>query len=370
MKNKAFFKIILSGVTMLFISLFSMCIPAYGDQNMGSVPQDTYQLRVNGKADQAREMLQQHLKRDSTDASAWFELARTGHHIFLGQGQFAAEEWNEVKGMAKKAVKYAPENEVYAYYYAYCSFFDAFISMMRQQADVTEKITIACDAFNAVLAVNPRCYEAKLYLIDIYGLLPAEMGGDRAKAEVIAGDMKTGDRTYYAMAQAKLMPDTSDMVLYWQKVGQETGMNAGVMEELGRAYLLKSDSENGTDYFKKAIEADHSRSHLTMNLVRYHLMSAQQDPATKEAHLKIANDLANEYLKTCADSVASLKAYTLSTLAMISMFAGNQDAGDAYREQANAIDPYYSKASGMAPDMLYCAPDKVKIQYSSFFMPF
>ncbi len=356
------------------MALFSLMLLTFSNVVSGQVSEspvlEAYQLRVNGKADQAEEMLRQYLKSDSTDAVAWFELARTCHHIFLGKGEFTPEAWQEVTGFAHQAVRYAPDNEVYAYYYAYYKFLNAFISMMRELPDIGEKITQTCDAYNAVLLLNPNCYAAKLYLIDMYGLLPVEMGGDRAKAEVIVDGMKSNDKTHYAMAQAKLLSDTANLVAFWQKVGRETGMNAQVLEELGRAYLLKSETENGVKYFKESIQADLSKRYLTMNLVRYHLMAAQQDPAAKENHLKSATELVNGYLQSNPEPVSPLKAYAYSTLSMISMFGGDQEAGKKYREQADSIDPFCSKATGMSPDMLYCRPDQVKIQYSSFFMPF
>ncbi|MBN1791502.1 MAG: hypothetical protein JW830_13455 [Bacteroidales bacterium] len=359
---------------LIIRALFSLMILVISDAVSGQViesaTREAYQLRVNGKAEQAEEMLRQYLKSDSTDAVAWFELARTCHHIFLGKGEFTPEAWQEVTGFAHRAVRYAPDNEVYAYYYAYYNFLNAFISMMRELPDAGEKITQTCDAYNAVLLLNPKCDAAKFYLIDMYGLLPAEMGGDKAKAEVIADGMKSGDKTYYAMAQAKLLPDTSNLVAYWQNVGRETGMNAQVLEELGRAYLLKSDTENGVKYFKDAIQADHSKKYLTMNLVRYYLMAARQDPNAKENHLKSATDLVNSYLQSSPEPNPPLKAYAYSTLSMINMFGGDRDTEKKYRELADSIDPFCSKATGMAPDMLYCPPDEVKIQYSSFFMPF
>jgi hypothetical protein len=370
MKNLAGMMPFIAGVMTLFILSGSTGIPVLADPGTGSAVAEAYQLRVNGKADQAETMLRQHLKSDSTDALAWFELARTCHHIFLGKGEFTPEAWQEVTGFALQAVRYAPDNEVYAYYYAYYRFLNAFISMMRQLPDVGEKVNQTCDAYNAVLQLNPKCNAAKFYLIDIYGMLPPEMGGDRAKAEAIVNGMKGDERIYYAMAQARLLPDTANLVAYWQHVGQETGMGAQVKEELGRAYLLKSDTENGVKYYMEAIQADESKKHLTMNLVRYHLMAAQQDPSAKEAHLKSATDLVNGYLQSDPEPVPTLKAYAYSTLSMINMFGGDQEAGNQYREMADAIDPYCSKATGMAPDMLYCPPEKVKIQYSSFFMPF
>ena len=357
-------------IMALLSLMFLICSNVVSGQVSESAIREAYQLRVNGKAEQAEGMLRQYLKSDSTDAVAWFELARTCHHIFLGKGEFTPEAWQEVIGFSKRAVRYAPDNEVYAYYYAYYNFLNAFISMMRELPDAGEKVRQTCDAYNAVLLLNPNCYAAKFYLIDMYGLLPVEMGGDRAKAEVIVDGMKSDDKTYYAMAQAKLLSDTANLVAYWQKVGQETGMNPGVLEELGRAYLLKSDTENGVKYFKEAIQADHSKKYLTMNLVRYYLMAAQQNPSVKETHLQSATELVNGYLQSNPEPIPPLKAYAYSTLSMINMFSGDQDAAKKYRELADSIDPFCSKATGMAPDMLYCRPDEVKIQYNSFFMPF
>jgi tetratricopeptide (TPR) repeat protein len=331
---------------------------------------NAYQLRVNGKADQAEELLRQYIKTDTTDAIAWFELARTRHHILLGKGPFSPGDWKEVLNYSKKSVRFAPENEVFAYYYAYCCLLDAFISMMQGQQDAKDKATVACASFQSVLELNPRCYAAKLYLIDVYGMVPEEMGGDKTRAVAIAEGMKSQESTYYAMAQARLLPDTTNLVLYWQKVAKDAGMNAQVMEELGRAFLLKSDSENGEKYFMDAIQSDPSKKYLIMNLVRYHAMMAQQDQANKEAHLKSATDLVNNYLQSDPELIPPLKAYAYNALSMISMFKGDQAAQEKYGEMAASLDPYCSKASGMPPDMLYSPPDKVKIQYSSFFMPF
>lgn len=44
-----------------------------------------YELRMNGKADSAKVILEQVLSEDSTYAMAWYELARTKHHIGLGE---------------------------------------------------------------------------------------------------------------------------------------------------------------------------------------------------------------------------------------------------------------------------------------------
>lgn len=349
------------------------CEDNSGDDKSGDTETsvlDAYELRISGKADQAKELLNDLLETDSTNALACFELARTEHHLFLGGTQFSAEEWRKVTASTQKAVRFAPDNEIYAFYHAYATFSDAFISMMMEKPDAGEKVAITCDAFQDVLNLDPGFYEAMLYLVDIYAYLPEEMGGNRGKAGLIASDLNQKDRVFGAMAHARLLPDTTDLVSYWQDVQKETGNDAQVLEELGRAYLLMPDTENGTKCFLEAIDADTTKRYLYMNLVRYHLLSTQQNHDAREEHIAEAENLVNTYLQSSPDLISSLKAYAYGMLAMIKMFGGDNQAGSEYQATAASIDPYYSKATSMPPEMIYCRPDEVKIHYSSFFMPF
>ncbi|MBN2480424.1 MAG: hypothetical protein JXB19_01690 [Bacteroidales bacterium] len=329
-----------------------------------------YELRINGKADEAETMLSELLKNDSTDALAYFELARTKHHIFLGSGQYTQEKWTEVMHALQQAVRYAPGNEIYTFYCAYASFFNAYISMMMQSPDAAEDVAHACDAFQAVLNLDPDCFPARLYLVDIYGYLPENMGGDKDKAGNIAADLNKKNRIFGAMASAKLLPDDADHVSYWQNIIMETGNNPHVLEELGRAYLLASDTENGTKYFQDAIQADVAKRYLYMNLARYHLLSSQQNPDNQAEHLEEAEKLVNTYLSSKPELPPALKAYSNGMLALIKMVGKDNEGSKKFQETAALIDPYYSKGTGMAPEMLYCKPDEVIIRYSSFFMPF
>jgi len=346
----------------------------YGYKDL--VDQDTtkiteaYELRIVGKAEKAEELLKDLLKNDSTDALAYFEQARTKQHLFLGGTQFSMEKWEEVVSSSQQAVRYATDNEIFAFYYAYASFFNAYISMMMQNPDAGKKITHTCDAFQAVLNLNPDCHEALLYLVDIYAFLPEDMGGDKEKARMIASDLNKKNKVYGAMAYARLMPDTADIVLHWENIRKEAGNNAQVLEELGRAYLLKSDTENGTKYFQESINADNTKRYLYMNLARYHILSTQENPEKSREHLEEAEKLVNHYLQTATELVPPLKAHAYGILALIKMISGDNQGSNEYQEMAKSIDPYYSKGTGKPPEMLYCHPDEVKIQYSSFFMPF
>ena len=96
----------------------------------------------------------------------------------------------------------------------------------------------------------------------------------------------------------------------------------------------------------------------------------QQDQTNREAHLTSATELVNHYLQLVPGPLLSFQAFAYSTLATIYRFRGEQETGNKYSDQAASIDPYCSKATGMPPNLLYCPPEEVNIQYSSFFMPF
>jgi tetratricopeptide (TPR) repeat protein len=364
--KKRFCAVYLFAGTLLI--LMSASVSSFAGVN--PLVMQAYQLRMNGKADKAEEMLRTYLAKDTTDALAYFELSRTRQQLLGGLDRmFTENELKEVMDLSAKAVRLDPKNEVFAFYYAICSLLDGFVSMMTGQ-DAKDKVTRTCGLFQNVLEINPGCYPAKLYLMDLYGLLPPEMGGDREKAMAITDGMKSQDKTCYAMAQVRLMPDTANPVDFWKTAAAQIGMNNRVQEELGRAYLLRQDSENGEKNYLEVIKADPSKIYLTMNLARYYAMMAQQNPANRDNCLTKADEMVNTYLQSVPEPVLTLKAHAYQIQAMISSFRGDQAAVAKYSELATTTDPYCSRASGMPPDILYFPPDNIKINYISFFMPF
>ncbi len=57
-----------------------------------------------------------------------------------------------------------------------------------------------------------------LYLVEIYGTLPADKGGDKSKAEQYAKKLEGMDEVFGAKARWILMPEDANRVDYWQKV--------------------------------------------------------------------------------------------------------------------------------------------------------
>jgi tetratricopeptide (TPR) repeat protein len=110
-----------------------------------------------------------------------------------------------------------------------------------------------CGYYESALKLKPDYHEALLYLVQIYGLLPEDMGGDKSKAEQYAKKLEEMDEILGAKARAILMPEEADYVEYWQKVSDKHKGNAEVLRELGRAYLFKDQVEEGVKCIDEAI---------------------------------------------------------------------------------------------------------------------
>ena len=111
---------------------------------------------------------------------------------------------DEITSSASKAVACEPKNVVYSYYLAMAKFMNAFMAMQMQKEDVKSLVQETCAQFEKVLALKPDYHEAMLYLVEIYGMLPPDMGGDSLKAAVYAEKLGAMDSYYGAMAKAAL----------------------------------------------------------------------------------------------------------------------------------------------------------------------
>ncbi len=336
-------------------------------QKMSSPVQQAYELRINGNADSAKVILEQVLAADSTNAAAWYELARTKHHIGLGNPRVLFGSLEDIQQNTEAAVNNDPGNVIYSFYRGSISFTRAYAALMMGQPDAKEKVGDAVSAYEAVLKLKPDYVEAKLYLVEVLGL-PEEMGGDSTQAEVYAHQLEEVDVVFGAKARELRLPEDADRVAFWQGVVEENPGNADALEQLGKAYLYQENSEQGTKYLEEAMRADPGRKLLLLDLARYHTMTGMQDTVKKDIVFPLAEELIQKYLAT--EPIAPLKAYSHGFSAMLKFRLGDNEAADALQEEAKAIDPNFSKASGIPGAILFTKPDEVSHFHSYFFRPF
>ena len=159
-----------------------------------------------------------------------------------------------------------------------------------------------------------------------------------------------------------------DYVKYWNDLIVLNGESAGYLKELGVTYLYEEDPENAEKSFREAIKLDPSKTILILDLSRYYMYQVMQNQELAETELPQAVKYAEEYLKT--DPIVPLKAYTLGLLSRYKRFMGNQEESTKLKEEAIALDPYFSRASGLPSSGLFIPPDQPNHHYSSFFSPF
>ena len=365
-KNPAVF--IIAAALIIFSLVSAVCCTAgNAGQDKGGEVLKAFNLRMSGKADQAKELLENIIRKDSTNAMAYYELARLQQYMLIGGGKVKIED---IMNSADKAVKYDPKNVTYAYYKGISCFFNAFMAMEGDQAKVKERIAITCQAFENVLKLKPGYSEAMMYLVEIYGMLPADMGGDSVKAVAYAGKLAKINRFYGAKAKAALMPEGSDLVKYWSNQQAANLKNQDYLVELGKAYLFKDDPLNAEKCFGKAMKADPSKNTLILDLGRFHMMKVMQNKELAATELPLAKKQIEAYLGSKPEPPVPLKSYAMGLLARIEMFQGNQAEGDKLMAETKALDPYFSRASGLPTLLLFDKPDQVSHHYFSFFSPF
>jgi tetratricopeptide (TPR) repeat protein len=362
--KKSFF-LLLPMMLVILLQLSGSC--SYTGNRSDDNVIKAYQLRMNGKVDQAKSLLESILAKDSTNAMAHYELARLNHYMFVGGGNVKIED---IGSSINKAVKYDPRNIIYAYYKGIASFLNAFSAMQHGNEKVRPLIMETCIEFENVLKLKPDYYEAMLYLVEIYGLLPEDMGGDSLKAIEYAEKLAKMNSYFGAKAKAALLPENSDLVNYWETFLSADKENPELLMEAGKACLFKDDPQSAEKYFDEARKTDPSKNILILDLARYHIMKVMQNKDLSKTELPVAKGLLEKYLKTDPEPMIPLKAYSMGLLVRVDMFLGNQAEAERLMEETKKLDPYFSRASGVPTLILFDPPDKICHHYFSFFSPF
>ena len=321
---------------------------------------EAYELRIQGKTDQAKEILLTILKEDSTNAVAQFELARTLNYMNL-RGSKEADE------ALKKALENDPNNVVYAYYNAKNCFLKAYITMQQGGDNTKDLVNDVCKEFVKVLEMKSDYPEALMYLVEIYGMLPDNMGGDKIKAEEYTRKLEKQDKFYGAKARLVMMPENTDMVEYWGKYIIEKGEDCLSLKELGVSQLFNDDINGAKESFNKAITLDKSQNIRLLDLSRFHQMKVMQNRDAAEKELPEAKEYIEQYLASVPEPIPPLKAFAIGMLAKLEMFSGNNAEAEKLMEEAKILDPHFSRASAIPSLALFEPPNKIDQHFRSFF---
>jgi tetratricopeptide (TPR) repeat protein len=145
-----------------------------------------------------------------------------------------------------------------------------------------------------------------------------------------------------------------------------------VLEELGKAHLREDQIEQAVKCFEQAIERDPGKTHLFLDLSIYHTFRAMRARKTdKELFQKSVaeGDAAiTRYLNS--KPIHPMQAYALGVQAKYRFASGDKERGQELIKSAEALDPYFSKATGAPSSDQFLPPSEISQTHRYLTRPF
>jgi tetratricopeptide (TPR) repeat protein len=340
--------------------------PGQGD----AVAAKAFNLRMTGQGDEAMVLLKQSISQDPSYARVQYELSRLYYHRGLGNPRDMESMLKESQSCIESAVKSAPGDVICHRFAGHVAFMRGYLFMHAKGDDSAARVQFekACEAFKSVVRLNPENRAALLYLVELYGDLPEQVGGDKAMAETYASQLEGVDAIFAAKAHSIL--STTD-VATWKGLLERHPGNADVLEELGKAHLREGQDEAAVSCFDDSVKSDPSKAHLFLDLSIHHTfsaMGARQDPARFKEHVAAGDAAVIRYLSF--KPIQSMQAYALGVQSKYKSFSGDKALGQSLYQKAKSLDPYFSKATGSPLPDLFIPPNEMPIHHRYLMRPY
>lgn len=345
--------------------------------NGTDVATEAFNLRMAGKADEAKELLEKALVDNPENAAAHYELARTKFHMALGNpGENFADTLGDAQQSIEKAVQNDPDNVIYPLFAGHISFFQAYLQKMTGNESVADKhVAKTCESFESALKLKPDCYQAIVYLVEINSMDENRDKAIEYKEQLAkmagAPDAKPEVKLYHAKAESILFPDKCGVDFWKNTVLKNCPGNPDVLEELGKAYLGEEKVDDAVKCFEQAIEIDPDKSCLFLDLSIYHTFRAIRAGNNKEllqASIKSGDAAVTRYIES--KPIQPMLAYALGVQSKYKSHSGDKELGQTLIKRANALDPHFSKATGAPIPDLFIPPGKVSENHRYLARPF
>lgn len=325
-----------------------------------------YELRMDGHADSALLLLDEIILAEPDNAKAYYERARAGMHLMLAAGEPHIEP---IIADAAKASELDPESEIYAYFSARMKFLAVYLDIMQGKEEVKQKLDDAIAAFERVLELDPCCASVLVSLTEINAMLPPEMGGEPEKAVFYSNKLSTCNAIQGLRADALLLDEENGLLEFWLDEYEANEPNAIITEELGRAYLLAGDMENGKKYLEESISLNPEMNMILLDLGRAYAMTAMQSSDKEMAEKAI--ETFQQYIELEPDAPAPVRAFAYGMMALSCVrILGDEERGNEYSEKKDALDPFCSRAFGSPGMELFVKPDVLSDNIGYYSRPF
>jgi len=355
-----------------------------GESRADELAVRAYELRMRGKADEAKSLLEQAIAGNPKNAAACYELARTQLYMATGDPEKMGDYLKGAQQSIEQAKQNDPKNVIYPFFEGHVAFFQTYISMSKNPEEAKKNIERLCGAFETALALKPDYPQAMLYLVEIYRIIPENMGGNRDKAEQCARKLEKVNEVYGAKARSFLLlvQDSENkvdetkraekLIGFWRDVLAAHPKDAEALAEMGRACLGADKAVEAAACFDEAARIAPEKRILFLDMGRsrsmYSSMMKEKNPEAAQQALSMAESYLAKYLD--AEPRIPLKAFALGILGRASMQRSDQAKYRELLEQAQKLDPYYSKAWGVPDPDLFIPPGEISHSHRYLFLPY
>ncbi len=360
----------LSLITSIILALLFTGITSCSGQKDNKEVLNAYQLRLSGHADSAKVLLLEITNKNPECAIAWFELCRTTQHIGMANPREIKENLNEALEYINLAVENDPKNAQYLSFKGEIQTLMFYMALKFQDKNASDYITNVEETYNSLFQLDNSYYEHKISLVEFFGGLPEEMGGNLDKAEKYAQELERDDFISGAKAREILMPQDADYEIYWEEIVTKMPQNADAHQALGRVYLFNDKFDKAKVEYETVIDMNPEKSVLYLDLGRYYIMMAMQNQASMDSIAPLAEEQFNKYINFTPEPLDPMKAWTYGTIAMIYRRTGNKELSMEFIDKAKNLDPFYSPAFGKPNLRLYNPPNEVIHIQSYYLSPF
>jgi tetratricopeptide (TPR) repeat protein len=310
-----------------------------------------FDLRMAGKFDEARRVLDQALTADRnrprlsvglpTEGILWFESARL---------HFCSCEFGLAQKAIDKATQTAPENARYHYWAGQIATFNAIWKTHNPIGFVGLPLELckARHALERAVALQPDFHEARLALINLYLNQP---GLDLRKAEEHIEAMMRLDPVFGARGRSlQLGRKAADQqAALWKTVVADHPNRADAYAGLGQALYLQGQYKQAVEQFSKALDKDPGNIEVRFAMGRCY-------QATKELAPQAA--CYQQCLDMTPPAPLPSRLRAMRYLATAEEKRGNTQRAEALRKEADATDPRFGKRGAVRDDVpdLFTAP--------------
>jgi len=355
-------------LNMIMLILFTGAISCTG-QKANADLMNSYELRMNGQADSAKVLLLEMTQKHPKNAMAWFELSRCTEHLGLSNPRVMEESIEASLSYIIKAVEIEEGNAIYLSYKGKMQTLDLY-KALKMGENAGEKLAEIENTYLQLDKIDDSYFEHKITLVEFFAGLPAEMGGDKDKAEKYTTELEKTNLIAGAKAREIMMAEDADYEAYWEAIIEKAPQNAEAIQALGRVYLFMGEIDKAKEQYEKAIGMDALKNELYLDLGRYYMMMAMQGQVSIDSIAPEVEECFNKYLNFDPAPIKPMKAWTYGQLAMIYGRSGKAEEAEKWMELADESDPFYSKAFGKPGMLLFSPPDLIFHEQNYYLSPF